>query len=388
MKSTWNRALFVIALGSLAVAAGCQDDSRTSVHTTQSNEDFVWDLPARIPLPIVDPGNPMTEEKFQLGRHLFYDKRLSGNGTMSCGSCHQQGKAFSDGLTLAMGSTGETHPRNSQGLTNIAYNASLTWASTVLLTVEKQVFVPLFGEAPVEHGLTRDNWPTAVAALQAESRYLELFQKAFPGEAETFTEAQITKALAVFVRGLTSFDSAYDKHLDGDSSQFGPSAGRGEKLFFSEKMECFHCHGGYNFSDSTADRTMSFINRPFHNTGLYNIDDQGKYPEGNRGIFEQSGRENDMGRFRAPSLRNIAKTAPYMHDGSVADLSSVLDFYAAGGRNIESGPHQGDGRRNPYKDGFVTGFALSESEKRDVIAFLESLTDESFLTNPRFTNPW
>ncbi|RZA19924.1 MAG: di-heme enzyme, partial [Proteobacteria bacterium] len=273
-------------------------------------------------------------------------------------------------------------------LSNVAYNATLTWANSVLTTVEKQVFVPLFSETPIEHGLNRENWPDVVHKLKLEARYTDLFKTAYPEDSDHFTEAQITKALAVFVRGLTSFDSPYDRHLAGDNKGYSESAAAGEKLFFSEKMECFHCHGGYNFSDSTADRTTSFINRPFHNTGLYNIDNTGRYPEGNRGIFELTSRESDMGRFRAPSLRNVAKTAPYMHDGSVAELSNVLDFYSAGGRNITSGPHQGDGRKNPFKDGFVTGFTLSEQEKRDVISFLESLTDEKFLTNPRFANPW
>lgn len=381
------KSILLLIYISFCISA-CSDGSETKVHDFGVSEDFVWQLPSNIPLPVVDPANPMSEAKFQLGRHLFYDKRLSGNGSMSCASCHQQDKAFSDGKALALGSTGETHPRNSQGLSNVAYNATLTWASTVLLTVEKQVFIPLFGESPVEHGLTRENWSEVVLNLRSEALYTSLFEKAYPAESEYFTEAQITKAIAVFVRGMTSFNSSYDRHLQGDNRDYSAAAGRGEKLFFSEKMECFHCHGGYNFSDSTADRTMSFINRPFHNTGLYNLDGKGKYPEGNRGIFEQSSKASDMGKFRAPSLRNIAKTAPYMHDGSVPDLKSVLEFYSAGGRNIESGPHAGDGRKNPFKDGFVTGFVLSEQEKRDVISFLESLTDESFLINPRFSNPW
>ncbi len=375
-------------MASLTLSIACRDQSQTQIHDTAAQEDFTWNLPSHIPLPIIDPENPMSEAKFQLGRHLFYDERLSGNASMSCSSCHQQEKAFSDGRVLAIGSTGQTHPRNSQSLSNVAYNATLTWANSVLITVEKQVFVPLFSETPIEHGLTRENWPDVVLKLKLEARYTDLFKMAYPEDSDHFTEAQITKALAVFVRGLTSFDSPYDRHLAGDNKGYSESAAAGEKLFFSEKMECFHCHGGYNFSDSTADRTTSFINRPFHNTGLYNIDNTGRYPEGNRGIFELTSRESDMGRFRAPSLRNVAKTAPYMHDGSVAELSNVLDFYSAGGRNITSGPHQGDGRKNPFKDGFVTGFTLSEQEKRDVISFLESLTDEKFLTNPRFANPW
>jgi cytochrome c peroxidase len=257
-----------------------------------------------------------------------------------------------------------------------------------LVTIEQQVFIPLFGERPIEHGITSANWPEIVGRLKAEPRYQKLFSDAFPADADHFSQAQIENALAVFVRGLNSFDSAYDRHLAGDSSAFGVSEQRGQTLFFGEKMECFHCHGGYNFSDSTADRTMSFINRPFHNTGLYNISGSGRYPDDNRGIYELSGKLSDMGRFRAPSLRNVAVTAPYMHDGSVKQLSDVIDIYAAGGRNILDGDRAGDGRKNPNKDGFVTGFTITAQEKKDLQAFLESLTDNSFLTNPRFANPW
>ncbi|MBC7660904.1 MAG: di-heme enzyme [Chitinophagaceae bacterium] len=380
-----------LSLTILLFLAACRNDSSTKLHqvsTALSGEAFLWTVPLNMPLPKLNPDNPMSEAKFQLGRHLFYDKNLSGNGTLSCSSCHQQDKAFTDGRTVAIGSTGQSHPRNAQALVNVAYYASLTWANTSLVSVEQQVFIPLFGENPIEHGITQDNWPMVVARLEAEPRYTALFAAAFPSETPVFTQEYITKALAVFVKGLTSFNSAYDRHLSGDNTQYGASEQRGQSLFFGEKMECFHCHGGYNFSDSTADRTMTFVNRPFHNTGLYNIDGSGKFPAPNRGLFEATGKTSDMGRFRAPTLRNIAKTAPYMHDGSVKDLSAVVDFYAAGGRNIETGELHGDGRKNPFKDGFVTGFVVSEQEKKDLISFLESLTDESFLTNPRFSNPW
>jgi cytochrome c peroxidase len=125
----------------------------------------------------------------------------------------------------------------------------------------------------------------------------------------------------------------------------------------------------------------------FHNTGLYNIDSRGGYPVGNRGLFEHDGDPRHMGFFRAPSLRNVARTAPYMHDGSIATLDEVLDHYAAGGRTIESGPNAGVGADSPLKSIFVHGFTLSDQERADVLAFLESLTDESFLADPRFSPP-
>ena len=133
---------------------------------------------------------------------------------------------------------------------------------------------------------------------------------------------------------------------------------------------------------------MTFVNRPFHNTGLFNIGGTGNYPPDNTGLFDLTGDPSDMGKFRAPSLRNIALTAPYMHDGSVATLDEVLDIYAAGGRVISEGPNAGDGRQNPFKDSFVNGFEMSPQDKQDVLAFLESLTDQSFVANPRFSNPW
>jgi cytochrome c peroxidase len=126
----------------------------------------------------------------------------------------------------------------------------------------------------------------------------------------------------------------------------------------------------------------------FHNTGLYNIGGTGAYPPGGTGVHEISGMAADMGRFRAPSLRNVAVTAPYMHDGSIATLEEVLDHYAAGGRTIASGPHAGVGSDNPYKSGFIVGFTITAEERADVIAFLESLTDEEFLVDPRHATPW
>ena len=392
MKSFFKSLRFVfcttaILCGGFFVA--CSDTSSTEVIASSTDAGaFLWNIPEGLPLPIVEASNPVSETKFELGRRLFYDKRLSGNGSMSCSGCHDQSMAFTDGKKSAVGSTGEKHPRGAQALVNVAYNSTLTWANPALLSLERQILVPLFGESPVEHGLNDANWPEVKRSLEKEPLYLRLFRKAFPGENDLVSKDQIVKALATFVRGLNSFGSPYDRFLAGETDALGATEARGMALFFSERLECFHCHGGYNFSDSTADRTMTFINRPFHNTGLYNIAGSGAYSAPNRGVFEITGTPTDMGRFRAPTLRNIAKTAPYMHDGSVNSLGDVVDFYSAGGRNITSGDALGDGRKNPYKNGFVTGFTLLPAEKQDLIAFLESLTDETFLRNPRFSNPW
>jgi cytochrome c peroxidase len=159
-------------------------------------------------------------------------------------------------------------------------------------------------------------------------------------------------------------------------------------LFYSENLECHHCHGGFNFSEATIHAGSVFDSALFHNTGLYNLDGEGAYPANNTGIFEITGDPADMGRFRAPTLRNIAVTGPYMHDGSMDTLEAVLDHYAAGGRLIEDGPNAGDGRASPLKSGLVAGFSLTEDERADLVAFLESLTDETFLTDPALSDPY
>lgn len=379
---------FSLCLVVVVFALSACGESNFAVDNPVIKTSFAWQVREDLPLPVEPVDNPITEEKFQLGRHLFYDIRLSGNGTQACGSCHQQDKAFTDGLTVPTGSTGDVLLRNSQALSNVAYNATLTWANPALVTLEAQLQVPLFAEHPVEQGLNESNQDAVLQRIRDEPRYADLFAKAFLNQGNPVTYENITLAIASFVRGLTSFASPFDRYAQGDKSALSASALRGETLFFSERLECFHCHGGYNFSDSTVDRSLFFVERPFHNTGLYNVDGQGAYPADNQGLIAATLDPSDMGKFRAPTLRNIALTAPYMHDGSIQTLEEVVDFYGAGGRNISSGPHAGDGRANPFKDSFVKGFSLSPQEKADLIAFLNSLSDTEFTTTPRLSDPW
>jgi len=372
----------------IIMLAAC-GESQTTVDDGGVNATaFDWQIPSNMPLPIEPSDNPMSQAKFELGRHLFFDRRLSGNGTQSCGSCHEQALSFTDGLAKSVGSTGQVLARNSQSLLNVAYNATLTWANFSLVTLERQALVPLFGEDPVEQGITDANRDDVLQRIIDEPRYVGLFKDAFPNRVAPIDFANVVDSIGSFVRGLVSFDSSFDRFLQGDANALSESARRGRTLFNGEELECFHCHGGYNFSDSTVDRNMTFVSRPFHNTGLFNIGGTGAYPEDNSGLIELTGKPSDMGKFRAPTLRNIAITAPYMHDGSMSSLGEVIDFYAAGGRNIESGPNTGDGRFSPFKDGFISGFDLTEQDKTDLIVFLNSLTDNTFLTNPRFGNPW
>ena len=349
--------------------------------------NYEWHLPDGFPLPPVPVDNPMTAEKVELGRYLFYDPRLSGNGTTSCSSCHLQALAFTDGRALPVGATNEVHPRNSMTLTNSAYSATLTWANPNLLVLERQIPIPMFGEFPVELGITGYE-DDVLNRLRQDENYQSLFNASFPNQADSFTFANITRALASFTRTLISGNSPYDRYIQGDSTALSASARRGMDLFFSEGLECNHCHTGFNFSLSTITSTSTFADRPFFNTGLYNIDGAGAYPSNNTGIYEITGKPADMGRFRPPTLRNIALTAPYMHDGSIESLLEVIQFYADGGRNITEGELAGDGTRNPYKSALVPGFTLTNQETTDLIAFLESLTDEEFITDPLLSDPF
>jgi cytochrome c peroxidase len=156
----------------------------------------------------------------------------------------------------------------------------------------------------------------------------------------------------------------------------------------SEATECFHCHGGFNFTGTVDYEGKGFAEVEFHNNALYNIDGQGAYPASNTGVAEISGEPEDMGRFKAPSLRNVGVTAPYMHDGSIGTLEEVIEHYNAGGRTIASGPHAGVGSESPLRSEFMKRMDLSPQDKRDLVAFLRSLTDSMFLRDPRFSNPW
>jgi len=358
-------------------------DPATAITTTA----YPWALPAGFPLPRVPDDNPMSAAKVELGRYLFYDPQLSGNGTMSCSSCHLQALAFTDGKVTPHGSTDQPLLRNSQALVNVAYNATLTWANPVLTDVEQQVLIPLFGEFPVEMGITGHE-EEVLARFQEDTAYQARFAAAFPAQAEPITYHTIVQALASFVRSLISGDAPYDRYLAGDETALSAQAKTGMELFFSERFECHHCHVGFNFSVSTVHDKSTFSAAVFQNNGLYNLDGQGAYPRGNRGLYEVTAKPADMGRFRPPTLRNIALTAPYMHDGSLPTLEAVVQHYAAGGRLTPTGELAGDGRRSPVKSGLVPGFTISDPEVAALVAFLESLTDESFITDPRFSNPF
>jgi len=309
-----------------------------------SGETYHWDLPTGFPLPRVPADNPMTAAKVELGRYLFYDQRMSVNRKSSCATCHKQELAFTDGKPVAVGTTGEHHTRGAMSLVNVAYSTALTWNTAGVNKLEDQALVPMFGEHPLELGQRPGDG--FLLSLRASAKYQVLFEKAFSEETDRFTIANVVKAIACFERSIVSARSPYDRyHYDRDDNAVSDSAKRGEILFFSQPQSCFRCHGGANFGGG----------REFHNTGLST---------------------SDATTFQAPTLRNIAVTAPYMHDGGLADLDAVIDHYAAGGHD------------NPHKDPLIAGFHLTAEQRRDLIAFLQSLTDEAVLHDPRFASPW
>ncbi|MBW1757837.1 MAG: di-heme enzyme, partial [Deltaproteobacteria bacterium] len=284
---------------------------------------------------------------------------------------------------------------------NAGYAASLTWANNVVDKLEEQALVPMFGEEPVELGMAGME-DELLRRMRDDARYPDMFATAFPGEDAPIVLGNITKAIAAFQRQLTSFNSKYDRWNRRDETALNPSEQRGMALFFggtteagvTDALECFHCHGGFLFSQASDHQQNTFDQKSFINNGLYNLDDDGSYPTGNQGIYDLSFDPEDKGKFKPPSLRNIAVTGPYMHDGSLETLEAVLRHYERGGRSVPKGTMingedvSGDGRDNPNKSNFLNGFEITDQEREDVLAFLRALTDEEFLTNPAYSDPF
>jgi cytochrome c peroxidase len=343
----------------------------------------IGNLRPGFPRPVTPKNNPPSAAKVELGRHLFYDQRMSVNGKLSCAGCHRQELAFTDGKSRSEGATGELHPRGAMSLVNVAYARHLTWADPKRQDLEEQALVPLLGREPLELGMSGHE-PRFLSQIAQDTTYQRLFAAAFPGEHDPYSIANAMKAIASFERSIVSTNSPYDRYrYEGDQDAISPAAKRGELLFFSsERAGCFQCHGGWNFSGSIRFEGQAQTEDPrqsgFHNTGLYNAPGPHSYPPPNTGLFVHTRRPEDVGRFLAPTLRNIAVTAPYMHDGSIATLEEVVEHYAHGGRAEE----------NPNKSPILTGFKLSGTDKSDLVEFLKSLTDQDVLTNPKWSDPW
>ncbi|MEX2048946.1 MAG: MbnH family di-heme enzyme [Gemmatimonadota bacterium] len=388
-----RRGLATALTGVALVSTACGNEGSLGPTPEDEPPAFDWQLPPGFPVPRVPEDEPMTAEKVALGRHLFYDMRLSGNKTMSCASCHEQALAFTDGKEVAVGSTGDVLPRASMTLANVAYQPVLTWADNTVTALTEQMHIPLFAVAPVELGLAGLEGEL-LDRLEADGTYLTLFAEAFPTEADPFTVDNVTRGIAAFQRTLISGNSPADRFRQGDLNALTTSAQVGRSLFLSDQVGCFKCHSGHNqvfFTSNFDFEGRSLPRIQFDNTGLYNLNvdgEDGWYPAPNTGLHGITGTLQDMGKFKVPTLRNIALTAPYMHDGSIATLEEVLDHYAAGGRTIAIGPYAGVGRDNPYKSRLVAGFTITPEDRQALLDYLQALTDEDFLTDSRFSNPW
>jgi cytochrome c peroxidase len=358
-------------------------------HDADTPAEWRWSLPAGFAPPVVPEDNPMNAAKVALGRQLFYDARLSVNGTLSCAGCHAVNLAFADGRAVARGATGQNHPRNAPSLFNAAYQATLDWAKPTPRTLEEQMHTPLFGEQPIEMGVNDDNRATILRRLADDAQYPARFASAFGSEAAALNWDNVIKAIAAFERTLVSGGSRYDQARAG-AAELTESEQRGQALFFGMQGQarCAQCHGGPNLGGGAFVHAGGSEGAPgFYNIGLFNIGGTGAYPERNQGLFETTRRPEDMGKFRAPSLRNVALTAPYLHDGSVDTLEKAVALHADGGRVFGPGPYAGDGRASPYKDPLIDQIRVTAQDQADLVAFLRTLTDEDAVARPNFAAP-
>ncbi len=352
---------------------------------------YDWGLPSGVPVPSVSTANCMSAEKVALGRLLFYDRRLSGDESMSCATCHRQAFAFTDRLATPRGITGETHPRNSQQLSNTAYHTKLTWANPTLASLESQAGVPIFSTSGpstiVELGAT----DAAFEKIRADTLYREAFASAFGAGTERVTELNIRRALAAFQRTLLSFGSEFDKNQRGESNTMSAAAKRGRLLFNGETAECFHCHGGFNFTDTTTHSSTVESEFFFHNNGLYSAAEYAAKPPRERGLVDVTGNQSDEGKFRAPSLRNVGLTFPYMHDGSITcdgAFAGDADACATNALGKIVTHYMSGGKVHPTVDTtLIRPFSLTAAEQTDLVEFLKSLSDTSFISNTKLSNP-
>ncbi|MEZ4239589.1 MAG: cytochrome c peroxidase [Myxococcota bacterium] len=280
--------------------------------------------------------------------------------------------------------------RNSPGLANVAWYSTLTWAHSGLTDLEDQLLVPITAELPVELGVNDGNVDEVLARFDGDPWYAAQLARAFPESPSGATLSEFAFALASFCRSLVSGNSAYDRFVAGDREALTDQQKQGMTLFNGERFECFHCHGGANLTTSYRDvhTTDGTAQRPFFNTGLYNVDGQGGFPSYDQGLYDVTLDPANRGYFRPQSLRNVALTGPYMHDGSVPTLREAVEHYVAGGRNVVDGPNAGDGRASPLKSGLVRAFDATDEEIDAVVAFLESTTDWDFVSDPAFSDPF
>lgn len=362
MRTSGKYVLILVAFLSIVVTS-CQKDIEIPLDILPDFNPTPYELPPRkvgSPQYNIRPDNPLTEQGVMLGRMLFYDPILSSDSTQSCASCHNQVNAFTDNeRAVSIGVTGAVGKRNSMALFNLMWHPSFFWDGRSP-NIRHQVIRPI--EDPTE---MNSSMPEALKKLQNSSMYRIQFYSAFG--TTKITEELYAKAMEQFLFTLISFDSESDKFDRGEPNSFSAAALRGKQIFFREPSDggadCFHCHGTSHF----ADFTMS-------NNGLdATITDPG--------FGEVTGKPFDLGKFKVVSLRNVAQSAPYMHDGRFKTLEEVIDFYS-------TGVHANSPNIDPKMDEIPEGLNLTAEQKADLIEFLKSLSDQNFLTNPKFSNPF
>lgn len=286
----------------------------------------------------------MSAVKVALGRRLFADPRLSVTGRYSCASCHDPARAFTDGRGVAIGATGEALSRSAMTLFNTAYNITFGWSEPDVQSLEAQMLKPLFNAHPVELGLA-GRQDAVCTTLRGEPRYARAFAAAFPESRAALTFDHVVKAIAAYERSLISGNSPFDRYVfNGEHDALTPDAKRGMALFFSPRAGCSACHSGLNFAGNWRDS------------------------QGETGSASFAGNGLDSAPMRVPTLRNIALTAPYMHDGRFPTLPAVLEHYASVAARARS-------QKEATADPRLAAFDLSAAERSDLIRFLESLTD-------------
>lgn len=359
--------IFIYGLIFAVTVVSCRKDPKFNLG---ESTPYSINYPARIskytPPMIIPADNPMSVEGVELGRKLFYEKRLSADNTQACASCHHPEAAFSDTSAVSIGIDGLAGRRNSMPLINLGWMNTLFWDGRSS-TMEIQAFAPVTD--PVE---MHNTWANAVSKLQADPEYPALFEVVFGSS--IIDSNMVTKAISQFERTLISGNSPMDKYMNGNfeigSSGWNEAdelaAYKGFALFMDEnKGDCFHCHGD-QFNPLWTDNL-------FHNNGLdYMITD--------RGLGAFTGKESDNGKFKTPTLRNLVFTAPYMHDGRFKTLDEVINHYSEG---LNYSPTI-DPLMKSVGEG---GVQLSAEEKYYLKMFLISLSDSSFVTNPAFQNP-
>lgn len=322
--------------------AGCDTDPLIK----SGGGSEVLSIPAGFPEPDFPEDNAFTSDRYALGRRLFYDPILSVDSSISCATCHKPQLAFSDNRSTTPGVFDRPGKRNAPTLTNVAYHPYLTREGGVS-SLEKQVLVPI-----QEHNEFGFNILSIADRLMDDQEYVDMSWKAYNRDPDYFV---IVRAIATFERSLISGNSPYDKYrFQGKVGALSPDELAGMDLFFSERTNCSKCHSGFNFT-----------NYGFENNGLYQTyEDPGRY--------RLTKQDHDLARFKVPTLRNVAETAPYMHDGSLGSLREVVDHYVSGGAK-----HQN-------KSSLIRPLDLQEREKQQLVRFLESLSDHDFINNLQF----